>query len=276
MHPVLFHVGTLPIGTYALFVMLATAAGVTTFALLAGREGFSRTGFAELGLWAFVIALFTSKVFGAVVAYDPARPRESLVYALRFGGHYYIGFIAGSAFLVLAFRRHGISLARGLDILAPALALAHGIGRVGCLFAGCCWGKACSLPWAVTFTSPDAHSMTGVPLGIPLQPTQVYESLIELALFGFLLWKALKAPWRPGTTFLAYVALYGFARFGLEMLRDDPRGRFLGMPTSQPLAAASATFACALLAAMAWHDWRGAGGKRAADSDGKSSRPRRA
>src|SRR5688572_31370960 len=61
------------------------------------------------------------------------------------------------------------------DVFAPGLALGHAIGRLGCFAAGCCWGSECDLPWAVTFRNPDANELTGVPLGIPLHPSQLYE-----------------------------------------------------------------------------------------------------
>src|SRR3990170_2457097 len=83
-------------------------------------------------------------------------------------------------------RRNGLPGWLTADVFAPGLALGHAIGRLGCLAAGCCWGAVCHRPWAITFNKPDAHELTGVPLGIPLHPTQLYESLAELAIFGFL------------------------------------------------------------------------------------------
>jgi phosphatidylglycerol:prolipoprotein diacylglycerol transferase len=254
MHPVLFHVFGFPLGTYALMASLALAAGVAIFSWLAQREGQDRMAFVEAGLWAFIIALFSSKIFGAIVSFDPKDPNkwQTLYRVLRFGGHYYIGFIAGSLFLVWFFARRRVPLLKGLDWLAPGLSLAHGIGRIGCFFAGCCWGKACSLPWAVTFTSAEAHELTGVPLGVALHPTQLYEMAAELLIAPILLWKILKHPWRAGSTFLTYVAIYGVVRFLVEFVRDDPRGRWTwlgGWPTSQPIALATTI---AALAGLAW------------------------
>ena len=250
MHPVLFRVGDFQVGSYALMALLALAAGCAVFSWLAARDGHSRMLFVEIGLWAFIIALVASKLFGAALVFDHEHPWDSVKNVLRFGGHYYIGVIAGVAFLVIVFRRLKVPFPTGLDYLAPGLALAHGIGRMGCLLAGCCWGAACELPWAITFPE-GGENFTGVPQGIPLHPTQVYEFLAEMLIASFLLWKHVRHRGAPGTTFLWYAVLYGVARFLVEFVRDDPRGTLLGMPTSQPLAVISAVAAGVLLIVLA-------------------------
>ena len=251
MHPILFRIGDFPIGTYALAVLLALGVGCALFSWLAARDGRNRIAFVETGLWAFIIALGASKVFGVLVAFETDEPVASIRRALRFSGHYYIGFIAGVAFLVIALRRMKVPLATGLDWLAPALALAHAIGRLGCFAAGCCWGQPCQAPWAVTFTSQEAHQLTGVPLHVPLHPTQLYESGAEFLIAGLLLFQFLRHRGRPGTTFLLYVMLYGIVRFLLEFVRADPRGELGNMPTSQPIALATAIAAGLALIVMA-------------------------
>lgn len=248
MHPILFEILGFPIGSYALMALVGVGSGLALFAWLAGRDGHSRVAVVEIGLWAFIIGLFSSKIFGAIIDFDPANPWRSVMSVLRFGGYYYIGFIASVGYAVFAFRRLRIPLPKGLDYVVPAVALAHGFGRIGCLLAGCCWGTACDLPWAVIFTTDEIH--TGVPLNVPLHPAQAYEALAEFLIAALLTWKAVKLPWQAGSTFLAYVALYGSARFAIEFVRGDERGMFLGYPTSQPLALGSTVLALLLLAYM--------------------------
>jgi phosphatidylglycerol:prolipoprotein diacylglycerol transferase len=246
VHPILFEILDFPIGTYALMAIVGVASGLWLFSWLAGRDGHSRVAIVEIGLWAFIIGLFSSKIFGAIVDFEPANPWRSVWNALRFGGYYYIGFIASVGYGVFAFRQLRIPLAKGLDYVVPAVALAHGFGRIGCLLAGCCWGTPCDLPWAVTFTTDQIH--TGVPIDTPLHPTQAYEALAEFVIAALLTWKAIKRPWHAGSTFLGYVALYGATRFAIEFVRGDERGMFLGYPMSRPLALGSVVVAVGLLA----------------------------
>ncbi len=110
----------------------------------------------------------------------------------------------------------------------------HGIGRLGCFAAGCCYGiPAEGLP-AITFTDVHAHAVTGVPLNVPLHPTQLYEAGLEFALFLFLLWLAPRRKFQ-GQLFLTWAIVYPVSRFMIEFLRGDPRGFVLDglLSTSQ-------------------------------------------
>jgi phosphatidylglycerol:prolipoprotein diacylglycerol transferase len=145
-----------------------------------------------------------------------------------------------------------------------ALPLAHAVGRLGCFLAGCCYGAAHDLPWAVTYTDPAAADLNGTPLGRPLHPTQLYEALLELGNFAVVTWVWRRAPrsWAPVATWLG---LYGAERFALEFLRGDPRGAWLGLSTSQWLALAMLGAALWLLATIAR--------RSAAPSAARSRRP---
>jgi phosphatidylglycerol:prolipoprotein diacylglycerol transferase len=127
-------------------------------------------------------------------------------------------------------RSKGLPFLKVADLFAPGLALGHGIGRIGCFAAGCCWGKPTNLPWAVTFTNPDAQAV-GVPMGIPLHPTQLYESLSEFVICGILLFFARKNH-RPGSLIGGYLALYGTVRFLVEFLREHDESNPLGLSIS--------------------------------------------
>jgi phosphatidylglycerol:prolipoprotein diacylglycerol transferase len=114
------------------------------------------------------------------------------------------------------------------DAFAPGLALGHAIGRVGCFAAGCCYGKETHHVWGVVFRNPLANQITGTPLNVPLEPTQLFEAAVELANFFFLMW-LLKRRKFDGQVFGAFLFIYGVARFFLEYLRDDPgRGSVFG------------------------------------------------
>jgi phosphatidylglycerol:prolipoprotein diacylglycerol transferase len=115
------------------------------------------------------------------------------------------------------------------DVFAPAIALGHGIGRLGCFSAGCCWGIECHLPWGVTFTNPVANQLVGVPLGVPLHPTQLYESFAEFVIFGVLYWR-IRKPHTPGAIISLYLMLYSTVRFVVEFFRYHEQANPFGGP----------------------------------------------
>ena len=100
------------------------------------------------------------------------------------------------------------------DVVAPGIILAQAVGRVGCTINGCCYGIPTSLPWGVVYAHPDSFG----PLGIAVHPTQVYEIIALLIIFGILL--KLKGRFKPdGSLFLIYLGLYSLWRFGVSFLR---------------------------------------------------------
>jgi phosphatidylglycerol:prolipoprotein diacylglycerol transferase len=107
------------------------------------------------------------------------------------------------------------SFAHIADVLAPGIILAQAIGRVGCTLNGCCYGKPTDLPWAIVYTNPNTEG----PIGIPVHPTQIYEIIYNLVVFGVLL--LLRKRLKPdGSLFLIYLALYSVWRLGIDFIRD--------------------------------------------------------
>ena len=102
---------------------------------------------------------------------------------LQAAGVYQGGFLVAFAVAVLYMRRQHLPVLATCDVFAPGIALGQAIGRLGCFSAGCCWGIATHVPWAVTFRNPQAAELTGVPLGVPLHPTQLYESAADALIF---------------------------------------------------------------------------------------------
>jgi phosphatidylglycerol:prolipoprotein diacylglycerol transferase len=131
-------------------------------------------------------------------------------------------------------RKTRLPLWRTADVFAPGIALGHGIGRLGCFSAGCCWGVECHLPWAVTFRNPVAHDLVGVPLGLPLHPTQLYEAFSEFAIFA-ILYRQFGKSHRQGAMIGLYLMLYSVVRFIVEFFRNHEQGNLWGTPldTSQ-------------------------------------------
>jgi phosphatidylglycerol:prolipoprotein diacylglycerol transferase len=110
-----------------------------------------------------------------------------------------------------------------MDLITPGILLAQVIGRVGCTINGCCYGKATSLPWGIVYTHPDSYglnaSIDALSKGMGLHPTQPYEIIFLLIVFGVLFW--LRKRFQPeGSLFLIYLSLYSMWRLGLGFLRD--------------------------------------------------------
>jgi phosphatidylglycerol---prolipoprotein diacylglyceryl transferase len=147
---------------------------------------------------------------------------------------FYGGLIAAVLVAVLYLRWHRLPLWTTTDCFAPGIALGHAIGRVGCLMAGCCYGRPAAVPWAVTFHSKIAEANVGTPLNVPLHPTQLYEAGAELIILGVLLALERRGRSFPGRTFWSYLLLYGISRFVIEFFRGDNRGMvFTLLSTSQ-------------------------------------------
>jgi len=101
------------------------------------------------------------------------------------------------------------------DLLAPGIILVQAIGRVGCTINGCCYGLPTSLPWGIVYTHPESYA----PLGVAIHPTQVYEIVYNLIVFGVLL--KLRGRLKPdGSLFFLYLGLYSLWRFGIGFLRE--------------------------------------------------------
>ncbi|MEI8218711.1 MAG: prolipoprotein diacylglyceryl transferase, partial [Elusimicrobiota bacterium] len=143
---------------------------------------------------------------------------------------FYGGFAAGIAAVIVFVRRtRELRLWNVGDVCAPALTLAHSFGRVGCFFAGCCYGRECQLPWAISFTNPGSLA----PIYILRHPTQLYEAVGTLALF-FVLDRQRRGLHAEGTTFGWYLISYSLLRFIIEFFRGDDRGgAVMGLSPSQ-------------------------------------------
>ncbi len=240
MLPVLLKLGPLEISTYGVLVALGWLAGVKW--LVSRRADLALT---EDQIWDLVYWIFGGAFVGGKIMYFVVTPGSFAftLEALRYGFVFYGGLIGGLAAGFLHARTLKLPFLKLADWFMTALALGHGIGRFGCLAAGCCYGRHTDLPWGVALAGdPSRH------------PTQVYEALLNLALFGvlvrFILPRVTKGRWRPGAGLAAYVLGYAALRFAVEFLRGDDRGAFVaGLSPSQwvALGAVAATLAAIVL-----------------------------
>jgi phosphatidylglycerol:prolipoprotein diacylglycerol transferase len=223
--------------TYGVLVAMAFLAGLWIAGRLSRRAGLNADHITNLGLYCAIAAIAGAKLMMFVVDLPEyiQHPEEILSLAtLQAGGVFYGGLIAALAVAGWYMRKTKLPPRQTADAFAPGIALGHGIGRLGCFSAGCCWGIPTHVPWAVTFTNPVANALVGVPLGVPLHPTQLYEAFAEFAIFGILYTRARKVR-APGDIISLYILLYGAARFVVEFYRFHEQGNLWGGPldTSQ-------------------------------------------
>src|SRR6266850_2424556 len=231
MYPILFRIFNFPINTYGVFLALAFLGAIYVTVKLAGRDGLPRERIYDLCLWMLLASLVGSKIlmFFTEPEYREHPAQLFSLDFLRSGGVFYGGLIGAVTSAYILIRRYGLPWWKTADACAPGIALGNVLGRLGCFSAGCCWGKPTTLPWGVRFTEL-GHEITGVPAGVPLHPTQLYESFAMLIVFFFLLWLHRRRRF-SGQVILAYALLYSAIRFAIEFLRDDPRGDIMGLTT---------------------------------------------
>lgn len=235
MYPEILHISFLH--TYGVLVALAFLAGLAVITRLGKGAGLNSEAITNLAVYCALAAIVGAKLMMFLVdfGYYAEHPGELLsLSTLQAGGVFYGGLLAALALAAWYMRKTHLPILRTADVFAPGIALGHGIGRLGCFSAGCCWGVECHLPWAVTFTNPVANQLVGVPLKVPLHPTQLYESFSEFAIFAALYW-GFRRPHHAGTIISLYLVLYSLARFVVEFFRFHEQGNLWGGPldTSQ-------------------------------------------
>jgi phosphatidylglycerol:prolipoprotein diacylglycerol transferase len=234
MHPILFEVGGWPVYSYGVLLAAAYLAGLQLAVVRARRRGLDGARIMDFGIYLIIAALVGAKLMLLVVDFDYFRrqPREILS-IVRAGGVFYGGLIAAFLVGLWLVRRYKLPVWTTADLIAPGIALGHIVGRLGCLLAGCCYGKPTDLPWGITFTDPTAAANVGTPLNVALHPTQLYDAGAELVILAVLLFSERRGRPFPGRTFWLYMVLYGVARFIVEFFRGDERGMLMGFSTSQ-------------------------------------------
>lgn len=220
MHPILIHLGRFSIYTYGFFIAVGFVSGIFLAKKEARRKGVDTETVMDVCFYVIIAAVVGSRLFYVVTAPGPFIENPIEIFMIWNGGLvFYGGFVLALITAVILVHKRGLNVWKVADIFAPAIALGQFFGRLGCFSAGCCYGKICDLPWAVTFHDPNSLA----PTGIPLHPSQLYHALGNAAIFA-ILWAYRKNTRFDGELFWMYVAVYGMVRSVLEIFRDDFRG----------------------------------------------------
>ena len=240
--------GTITIYTYGVLLAAAYLLGLQLALTRAKSRGLDSTRVMDLGIYIIISALLGAKLLLLVTDFQTFRNNPAELFnLLREGGVFYGGLIVAVLVALWYIRRVGLPLWTTCDVFAPGIALGHVVGRFGCLFAGCCFGKPTNVPWAITFTNQFAHDNVGTTLNTPLHPTQLYEAGAELLILVLLLTTEKAGRKFAGRTFWLYMLLYAISRYIIEFYRGDERGTVGPFSTSQFISLLLAPLAVVML-----------------------------
>ena len=231
MYPILIDINGFQITTYGLMVAIAFATLWLCVVSRGQKLGYSQEFLQNLITLNVIAAFVFARLLYIITVWDEFTHNPWSIIFSRDGYVFYGGFIGAILILIWYTRRRKLSVAGILDLFAPFVALAQGIGRIGCFLFGCCYGAECHLPWAVQF--PDG-SPASYHFGVDhwVHPSQIYHSLFNFIHFGILIAIRKRQTFR-GQIAASYFMIYSVGRFLIEFTRGDYRG-FLGpFSTSQ-------------------------------------------
>ncbi|MGH7775243.1 MAG: prolipoprotein diacylglyceryl transferase [Candidatus Binatia bacterium] len=237
MYPILFQVGPLTVYSFGTLMALAALSAGWVVWLELKRYRYNPEIASTMIFAAAVGGLIGARILFIFEEWNNfiQSPRDFIFTGAGFT--WFGGMLGGALAVTWVVRRKGIPWLQAADISAPALALAYGVGRIGCHIAGDGdWGVVSDVPWAVAYTNAIigwVHPITGLPYppGVRVHPTSVYEMIESAIVFG-ILWSLRKKGYPHGTIFWLYLILAGLARFGVEFWRINP-AIGLGMTEAQ-------------------------------------------
>jgi phosphatidylglycerol:prolipoprotein diacylglycerol transferase len=220
MYPVLFQLGPFTIYSYGVMMALGFIAATWTLGIELRRRGENPDLASTFVMWAAVSGLLGARLLFLMEEWRAFLDDPWPLLFTGAGFVWYGGLIGGIVGVTLCISRHHLSWSTMMDAVAPSIALGHGIGRLGCHFAGDGdWGPPTTLPWGVAYP----HAIVGwdYPPGVRVHPTPIYETIAYVLVFLFL-WSRRAKPMQPGTQFGWYLILGSTARFLLEFVRVNP------------------------------------------------------
>lgn len=220
-------IGPITIHMYGLMIGIGFAAAYFICCLRAKKKGLSEDIIWGILLCALAGALIGTRLLFYLVSLPQILETPSILWNFKNGYVVYGGIIFGVLFGYMYCKRKKVSFLQYFDLVMPSVSVAQGFGRIGCFFAGCCYGQQTDSWFHIIYT----HS-NFAPNNIPLIPTQLVSSAGNFIIAGILFWYDSKTE-KDGTVGALYMILYSIGRFIIEIFRNDFRGEWGGWSTSQ-------------------------------------------
>jgi phosphatidylglycerol---prolipoprotein diacylglyceryl transferase len=212
--PIAFSIGPFEIRWYGIMVVLAVIAILVISTLEARRVHLDEDHIYNLGVWAVIGGILFSRVIHVIDKWSYYMENPTQIF--NFEGLAVYGAVIGVIIAIVAYCRvKKLSILQIADLVSPGALVGMAIGRIGCVFNGCCYGLVTDLPWGVVYECPTSYA----PQGIPLQPTQEYHIIWNLFAFG-VLWVLRKHLKPQGSTFLLYLAFYAAGDLLIRTFRE--------------------------------------------------------
>lgn len=227
MRPDLFSIGPITIHGYGLMIGIGFLAAILIGMKRAEKHGLDKGIVFNMGLLCIVGGMLGAKILFIITEWNSIIHSKNMWSDLAYGFVVYGGIIGGILILYVYSRFKKLNFLQYMDLIVPSVSIGQGFGRIGCLLAGCCYGRETDCPIGIVF-----HNSEFAPNGVSLLPTQIFSSLGDFLIAGFLIWYAGKQK-KDGKVISMYLILYGVGRFIIEIFRNDPRGNVGTLSTSQ-------------------------------------------
>lgn len=218
MYPVLLNIGPFPIHTYGFLIAMGFLIAVSVAKRLAAQSKLDVDRVIDICFWSLLIGFLGARTLFIITRWSYFVSNPIAIFKIWEGGLVFLGGpIVVIPFIVWYVQKYKLSVWKVTDILAPPLVIAHAFGRLGCLSAGCCYGKPTGSSFGIRLYSDLVeHSLQG----IPLHPTQLYEASALLILY-FGLRYIFNRKLFDGQVVLTYLIAYPIIRSIIEIFRGD-------------------------------------------------------
>lgn len=221
------HIGPITLHMYGIMIAIGYVSAFLISEKRAKKQGMNPVILYGIFWCAIFGGALGSKILYYTVNIQEVIKDPSILLNFQNGWVVYGGIIGGvlTSWGYIRFKKE--DFVRYLDLVLPAVALAQGFGRIGCFFAGCCYGRETDSALGITYWQSDF-----APNGVKLVPTQIYSSIGDFAIAFLLMTYAKKKP-AKGRVAAGYCIMYSIGRFIIEMFRNDYRGEYGPFSTSQ-------------------------------------------